>query len=57
MDISINGTKLKQVDNFIYLGGKISQKGSCSDDIALGNHLVQSKTSMTFGTQKKSQQL
>ena len=33
IDISINNTKLKQVDNFIYLGGKISQKGSCTEDI------------------------
>ena len=33
IDITINGTKLKQVNEFIYLGGKISQKGSCTEDI------------------------
>ena len=33
MNISINGTQLNQVENFIYLGGKISQKGSCCDDV------------------------
>ena len=31
--ININGTTLKQVENFIYLGGTISQKGSCTEDI------------------------
>ena len=31
--ININGTILKQVENFIYLGGTISQKGSCTEDI------------------------
>ena len=33
IDITINCTKLKQVNEFIYLGGKISQKGSCTEDI------------------------
>ena len=33
MDIRINNTPLKQVEDFIYLGGKISQKGSCTDDV------------------------
>ena len=31
--ININGTTLRQVENFIYLGGTISQKGSCTEDI------------------------
>ena len=31
MDIRINDTPLKQVEDFIYLGGKNSQKGSCTD--------------------------
>ena len=31
MDIRINNTPLKQVDDFIYLGGKISSRGSCND--------------------------
>ena len=31
--ININGTTLKQVENFIYLGGTISQKGGCTEDI------------------------
>ena len=31
MAIRINNTPLKQVEDFIYLGGKISQKGSCTD--------------------------
>ena len=30
--ININGTTLKQVENFIYLGGTISQKGSCTEE-------------------------
>ena len=33
MDIKINNTPLKQVEVFIYLGGKISQRGSCTDDV------------------------
>ena len=33
MDVRINNTPLKQVEDFIYLGGKISQKGSCTDDV------------------------
>jgi hypothetical protein len=35
MEITINNIKLDQVSDFIYLGGKISQKGSCTDDITL----------------------
>ena len=31
--INTNGTILKQVETFIYLGGIISQKGSCTGDI------------------------
>ena len=31
--ISINGTQLKQVENFIYLGGTIFQKGNCTKDV------------------------
>ena len=31
--ISINGTQLKQVENFIYLGGTIFQKLSCTKDV------------------------
>ena len=33
MDIRINNTPLKQVEDFIYLRGNISQKGSCTDDV------------------------
>ena len=32
MDIRTNNTPLKQFEEFIYLGGKISQKESCTDD-------------------------
>ena len=41
MDIRINNTPLKQVEDFIYLGGKISQIGSCTDDVKyrIGNAL------------------
>ena len=31
--ITINGTQLKQVEDFIYLGGTISEGGSCTKDI------------------------
>ena len=31
--ININGTQLKQVEEFIYLGGTISEGGSCTKDI------------------------
>ena len=31
--ISINGTNSKQVENCIFLGGTISQKGSCTEDM------------------------
>ena len=33
LHININGQQLKQVQEFVYLGGTISQKGSCSEDI------------------------
>ena len=33
MDIKINNTPLKQVEDFIYFGGKISKKGSCTDGV------------------------
>jgi len=33
INITINNTQLNQVENFVYLGGKISQKGSCTDDV------------------------
>ena len=33
IQITINGTPLKQVENLIYLGGTISPKGSCTEDI------------------------
>lgn len=35
LNINISGTQLKQVEEFIYLGGKISQNGSCTNDIKL----------------------
>ena len=46
MNISINGTTLKQVDEFVYLGSKITGAG-CSDQdvrrrIGLANGVVQS---------------
>ena len=31
--ININGANLEQVENFIYLGGSISQKGGCTEYI------------------------
>ena len=33
--ININNTDLKQVEHFVYLGGKISKKGTCTEDIQL----------------------
>ena len=33
MDILINNTPLKQVEDFIYVGGKICQKVSFTDDV------------------------
>ena len=33
INININGKPLQQVDKFVYLGGTISQSGSCSDDV------------------------
>ena len=33
MDIRINNTPLKKVEDFIYLGGTIFQKGSCTDAV------------------------
>ena len=33
MNTKINTTPLKQVEDLVYLGGKISQKGSCTDDV------------------------
>ena len=46
MDLSINGTLLKQVDEFVYLGSKIAGDGSSDQDvkrrIGLANGLVQS---------------
>ena len=35
MNITIDNTQLLQVEEFTYLGGKITQKGSCSEDIKL----------------------
>ena len=31
--ITINGANLKRVENFIYLGGTVSQKGGCTEYI------------------------
>ena len=46
MNISINGTSLKQVDEFVYLGSKIARDGSSDQDvrrrIGLANGVVQS---------------
>ena len=33
INISIGGTKLLQVEKFIYLGGTITQSGKCTEDI------------------------
>jgi len=50
MDISIGGTTLKQVDEFVYLGSKIEGNGSSDQDvkrrIGLANGVVQSLASI-----------
>jgi hypothetical protein len=33
LQININGTQLKQAEDFVYLGGTISQKGTCTKDV------------------------
>ena len=33
INISIGGTKLLQVEKFVYLGGTITQSGKCTEDI------------------------
>ena len=33
INISIGGTKLLQVEQFVYLGGTITQSGKCTEDI------------------------
>ena len=33
VQISVNGTQLKQVKEFVYLGGQIAQDGRCESDI------------------------
>ncbi|XP_072017204.1 uncharacterized protein [Amphiura filiformis] len=35
INININGTPLAQVEEFTYLGGKICQSGSCTEDVKL----------------------
>lgn len=33
LQLSVNGTQLEQVKEFVYLGGKIAQDGRCESDI------------------------